>query len=143
LTAKEVTGGWPGSGARPSMRQWFAESFDFDELKPDDGRTTPPPAPVVFGSDSRGASPSRWTDRNGADPQQNMTTTFFGRRIETPDHLLQVPGGTPTLVAVRTAYSYNRRTISLTSQVDDLGRTTPIRIRHPPGDCAATVPGRT
>ncbi|MEU6322774.1 RHS repeat-associated core domain-containing protein [Streptomyces sp. NPDC047009] len=107
----------PASGAVLD-EQWFAESFDFDELNRMTSHHTVT-GTSLFSHDSRGL-PTAVTDRAGNRTEHDYDV--FGRRIETR-HLLQVPDAQPSVVPIRTAYSYNRDD-QLTSQVDHLGRTT-------------------
>lgn len=119
----------PTSGAVLD-EQWFAESFGFDELNRMTSHHTAT-GTSLLSHDSRGL-PTAMTDRVGNQTEHDYDV--FGRRIETR-HLLQVPGTPPSLVPIRTAYSYNRDD-QLTSQVDHLGRTTRFeydtagRLRH-------------
>ena len=62
------------------------------------------------------------TDRVG--DRTEHVYDVFGRRIQTR-HLLQVPGTPPSVVAIGTAYTYDRDD-QLTSQVDPSGPDDPV-----------------
>ncbi|MFD8559705.1 DUF6531 domain-containing protein [Streptosporangium canum] len=98
--------------------QWFAESFDFDELNRMTAHRTAT-GTSLLSHDSRGL-PTAVTDRVGNRTEHDYDV--FGRCIETRN-LLQFPGPPPSVVSIRTAYTYNRDD-QLISQVDHLGRTT-------------------
>ena len=107
----------PQSGA-VTGKQWFAEAFDVDELNRVIAHHT------VTGTaqlelDSRGLA-TLVTDRAGNRSEHDYDV--FGRCVETRQ-LLEVPGGSPPVVPVRTSYSYNRDD-QLVQHVDTLGRVT-------------------
>ncbi|MEU9856250.1 RHS repeat-associated core domain-containing protein [Streptomyces sp. NPDC047974] len=107
----------PLSGALLDER-WFAESFEFDEMNRMTAHHTTS-GTSHYAHDSRGL-PTSVTDRTGGRTEHAYDT--FGRRVQTR-RLLRTAGTPPSVVPLRTDYTYNRDD-QITGQVDPLGRTT-------------------